>query len=143
MTTDEALEYCKRFDDPKLQSAMATDFSRATGTVGALLALRAELETAKARAEFLETSVPSRIYDELMDLRDSVDTLRGKLRELDASLGITAATWHEAEDRLTDAIGGSRAPETKGVARGHWHRAETVREQLRELGLITEARDGE
>ncbi len=44
MTTDEALEYCKRFDDPKLQSAMATDFSRAMGSVGALLALRTEIE---------------------------------------------------------------------------------------------------
>ncbi len=49
MTTDEALEFCKRLDDPKFQSLIGTDLSRATGTTGALLALRAEIKTLRDR----------------------------------------------------------------------------------------------
>ncbi len=92
--------------------------------------LRAELETAKARAEFLETSVPSHIYDELMDLRDSVDTLRGKLRELDVWLDVWLA-------KQVDVYHNFRSQYAEGVFNAY----DNTKKRLRELGLITEARD--
>ena len=52
MTTAEAMKWLERVDDPRIQKAMGTDFTRDVGAVGAAIALRTrvhELETTVAK----------------------------------------------------------------------------------------------